>query len=111
LTVTIEPAGAEPGATYSLEINLSAGRLQGWQLYRDGQAESIAHANMLVCLDSILECQIPLSVLEVSDRSFLAIRFSLWRDHLPLDALPREGFLEVQVLPESELIPEPYAKP
>jgi alpha-amylase/alpha-mannosidase (GH57 family) len=111
LAVTVEPAAGAEGATYRLEADISGGQLQSWQFFRDGQAESIAHAGMSVCLDSLLECQIPLAVLEVSDGFLLAIRFSLWRDRLPLDALPREGFIEVAVLPEGELIPEPYAKP
>jgi alpha-amylase/alpha-mannosidase (GH57 family) len=111
LAVTIESARAAAGAAYRLEADISAGRLQGWQFFRDGQAESIAVEGISVCLDSILECQIPLAILQASEGSILAIRFSLWRDRLPLDTLPREGFLEVQVLPESELIPEPYAKP
>jgi hypothetical protein len=43
--------------------------------------------------------------------SRLRVRFSLWRDGLPLDALPQEGAIEVQVAPESELSALPYAKP
>jgi alpha-amylase/alpha-mannosidase (GH57 family) len=109
LTITVEPTAGAANTTYRLEVDLSTGRLHGWQFLRDGVAES--GEGISVCLDSILECQIPLAVLGASDGSLLAIRFALWRDRLPLDALPREGFLDVQVLPEGELIPEPYAKP
>ena len=41
----------------------------------------------------------------------LRVRFSVWREHLPLDALPQEGSIEVRVVPESELSAVPYAKP
>ena len=43
--------------------------------------------------------------------SLLRVRFSLWRDGLPLDALPQEGAIEVRVAPETELSALPYAKP
>jgi hypothetical protein len=39
------------------------------------------------------------------------VRFSVWRDGLPVDALPQEGAVEVRVAPESELSAMPYAKP
>ena len=34
----------------------------------------------------------------------LRLRFSLWQNKLPVDALPVEGWLELQLLPEEELI-------
>jgi hypothetical protein len=33
----------------------------------------------------------------------LRLRFGLWRDRLPLDALPVEGWIELRVAPEEEL--------
>jgi hypothetical protein len=41
----------------------------------------------------------------------LLIRFSLWNDRLPLDALPEEGSIEIQVVPRSDLGKLAYAKP
>jgi hypothetical protein len=41
----------------------------------------------------------------------LRIRFSVWRDKLPLDALPQEGAIDVKIVPESALTLLPYAKP
>ena len=34
----------------------------------------------------------------------IRLRFSIWQDRLPVDALPVEGWLELRLLPESELI-------
>jgi hypothetical protein len=88
------------------------GRLQGWALTRNGQGQIVeAGEAVTVCMDSIFECQIPLALLGAVEGSKLGIRFTLWRERLPLDALPREGFIEVHVLPESELSTQPYAKP
>ena len=33
----------------------------------------------------------------------LRLRFSLWQNHLPVDALPLEGWMELQILSEDEL--------
>ena len=66
---------------------------------------------LCVEVDSIFECQMPLKALKASMGSLLRVRFSLWRDGLPLDALPQEGAIEVRVAPETELSALPYAKP
>ena len=34
----------------------------------------------------------------------LRVRFSLWRNHLPLDALPVEGWIELELLMEEDLV-------
>jgi hypothetical protein len=62
-------------------------------------------------IDSIFECQTPLARLNAVMGSLLRVRFSLWRNGLPLDALPQEGAIEVRVAPEIELSALPYAKP
>jgi hypothetical protein len=62
-------------------------------------------------MESIFECQVPLSLLGVSASQTLRIRFAIWRDRLPLDALPAEGALELRVVPENELSALPYARP
>jgi hypothetical protein len=33
----------------------------------------------------------------------LRLRCSIWRDHLPVDALPLEGWLDLDVISEEEL--------
>lgn len=34
----------------------------------------------------------------------IRLRFSVWQNRLPVDALPVEGWMELQLLPEIELI-------
>jgi alpha-amylase/alpha-mannosidase (GH57 family) len=113
LVVSVESASsAAAGLPYRLEANISSGRLQGWTLTRNGDDMAVDAGDAVsVCMDSIFECQIPLALLGAAEGSELGIRFTLWRDRLPLDALPREGFIKVRVLPESELSAQPYAKP
>jgi len=36
--------------------------------------------------------------------SLLRLRFSLWQDRLPVDALPLEGWIELKLLSEQDLV-------
>jgi alpha-amylase/alpha-mannosidase (GH57 family) len=110
LVVTIETVGPDGNGNQSvrLEADISQGTLHGWKLGENGQPQE---AGFQVGIESIFECQTPLQRLNAALGSRLSVRFSLWRDGLPLDALPQEGAIEVQVAPESELSALPYAKP
>ena len=50
-------------------------------------------------------------LLKAGPGATLRVRFSVWRDGLPLDALPQEGAMEIRVAAENELSALPYAKP
>ncbi|HKD45357.1 MAG TPA: glycoside hydrolase family 57 protein [Candidatus Angelobacter sp.] len=123
IVVTVEPeVGESVGSAFRLEADVSGGQLQAWRFSKEGDNKiiktngelggpAVAGPGIKVCLDSIFECQMPLALLSASEGSLLGIRFALWRDRLPLDSLPHEGFLEVEVAAESELAAMPYAKP
>jgi alpha-amylase/alpha-mannosidase (GH57 family) len=105
---TVVPVGGNGGQAVRLEADISEGKLRGWKLGENGQqkdAESVR-----VGIGSIFECQAPLTLLNAASGARLRVRFSLWRDGLPVDALPQEGAIEVRVAPESELSALPYAK-
>ena len=104
---TVSPGG-NGSQTVRLEADISQGKLGGWKLGDNGQPQDAAFQ---VGIESIFECQTPLKRLNAAMGARLRVRFSLWRDGLPLDALPQEGAIEVQVAPESELSALPYAKP
>ncbi|HEY7404162.1 MAG TPA: glycoside hydrolase family 57 protein [Candidatus Angelobacter sp.] len=111
LTLTIETqAPNTPSTVYRLEFDISGGHVRAWKFAENGnpgeRPESVE-----VCLESIFECRVPFVLLGAPSRSTLRVRFSLWRDRLPLDALPQEGAIEVQLVPEGELNALPYAKP
>jgi alpha-amylase/alpha-mannosidase (GH57 family) len=113
LVLTIEAlADGASKPAYRLETDISSGAVQGWTFGKDGQTKPAQQRDGIdVRMESIFECQVPLALLNSPPGSMLRIRFSLWRDRLPLDALPQEGAIEVRVGPESELSPLPYAKP
>ena len=110
LVVTIETLSPDSNGNQSvrLEADISQGRLRGWKLGENGQQQE---GGFQVGIESIFECQTPFRALNAAMGSRLRVRFSLWRDGLPLDALPQEGAIEVVVAPESELSALPYAKP
>src|SRR6476646_3096349 len=111
LVVTIETANPESNAnqTVTLEADISEGKLHRWKLGDNGQQKE--NGSVHVGMGSIFEFQAPLDLLNATMEAQLRVRFSLWRDGLPLDALPQEGAIEVRVAPESELSALPYAKP
>ena len=56
-----------------------------------------------VRLLKVFEFRLPLYALDVVQGDRMRLRFSLWRDRLPIDALPIEGWIELQLLPDEEL--------
>jgi alpha-amylase/alpha-mannosidase (GH57 family) len=113
LVVSIE--SVEPGAgkfthAVRLEAGVADGRINGWNFGENGQP-SEQKASIQVGMESIFECQTPLRLLKAVPGSMLRVRFSVWRDGLPLDALPQEGAMELRVTAENELSALPYAKP
>jgi alpha-amylase/alpha-mannosidase (GH57 family) len=56
-----------------------------------------------VRLLKVFEFRLPLYALDAVQGDRVRLRFSLWRDRLPIDALPVEGWIELQLLPDEEL--------
>jgi alpha-amylase/alpha-mannosidase (GH57 family) len=114
LVVTIEAPGQEgngcAGPAVRLEADISEGKLRGWTLGNNGLRQD-QKDSIRVGVESIFECQLPLKLLNAGLGDTLRVRFSVWRDGLPLDALPQEGAISVRVAPESELTAVAYAKP
>ncbi len=114
LVMTVEslPADSNTGRSHRLEADISGGELHGWKFGEECQQTSApSESGIHVRIESIFECQIPLALLGALPGSTLRIRFSLWRDRLPLDALPQEGSIEIRVVAESDLSAFVYVKP
>jgi hypothetical protein len=112
LVVAIERVDPDAGAarSFRVEAEISEGQMRGWSFAENGDKPEQANS-IRAGLESIFECQIPLQLLQAAQGALLRVRFSLWRDGLPLDALPQEGAMEIRVAPEAELSALPYAKP
>jgi len=102
---------------YRLEAVIAAGpttasAIKDWGLKENGNGPTQQSEILLRFREeTIFECQIPLKMIGATMGTLLRIRFSLWNDRLPLDALPEEGSIEIQVVPRNELGTLAYAKP
>ena len=56
-----------------------------------------------VALGSIFEMRVPLDLIGAQQGSKIRLRFAVWRDDLPADSLPLEGWIELHAVPEEEL--------
>jgi hypothetical protein len=107
---------SRPRRSLRLDAQVESGKLTGWKV--DGMEESASAASM-----RNFEFRLPLSWLlaapgsassqtaaekekgavPIAATSRLRLRFSLWQNRLPVDALPMEGWIELQLLSEWEL--------
>ncbi|HEU4416870.1 MAG TPA: glycoside hydrolase family 57 protein [Candidatus Angelobacter sp.] len=106
---TLPLQGTTGPNTHRVEADISGGSLHGWKFAENGDMDQPQAVG--AGLQSLFECRVPLSLLDAVQGSTLRVRFSVWRDRLPLDALPQEGAIEVRMVPEDELSALPYAKP
>lgn len=104
-----------PGATernYKMEATLGPSGIQDWNFSQNGSGpDKPKGVKFALRREMVFECQIPLALLNARPGALLRVRFSLWRGQLPLDSLPQEGAIEVQVISEEDLSAVAYAKP
>jgi alpha-amylase/alpha-mannosidase (GH57 family) len=111
-----------PRRALRLDAAVEAGKIRSWNLGAPEEKEPVAtlsrHQNEVrVALGRSLQFKLPLPgllALPVSRPSSgqskapavskLRLRCSLWQNRLPVDALPEEGWIELQILGEDELI-------
>jgi hypothetical protein len=109
-----------------LETSVEAGKLKGWKI-ENGSAEKVLASSaqpdehVKVALLRNFEFKLPLAWLlatpgissaperkpgaaAVAATSQLRLRFSLWQNRLPADSLPLEGWIELHVLSEGDLL-------
>src|SRR6266571_329947 len=115
-----DAATAAPAVrTLRLEVAFDQRQMRDWKLYSADPERLLASmatardSGVELALENDFEFMLPLALLyedkpkvEIAFEkgSALRLRFSLWRDHLPADALPLEGWIELDLLPEQDLI-------
>ncbi|MGA2991944.1 MAG: hypothetical protein ABSD88_15830, partial [Candidatus Korobacteraceae bacterium] len=60
-------------------------------------------AGVEVALAAIFEFKLPLALLGARQGQTLSLRYTLWQQGLPVDALPEEGSIQLQIAPEEVL--------
>ena len=63
---------------------------------------------VIVAMTKRFEFQLPLALLGAEHGSSIHLRFSLWREGLPIDALPVEGAMQLPVVSEEEMQADLY---
>src|SRR5215469_1184114 len=94
-----------------LDVAVKGSRIAAWKLSHDKQGLTAEDAAAV--LGRGFEFRIPLSLLyavplkssspESPAANKIRLRFSVWQNRLPIDALPVEGWMELQLLPEHDL--------
>jgi hypothetical protein len=102
-----------PMESYRLAADAQGQTLQKWVLSNGEEHRKLATFSadngnsksngVEVALREIFEFRIPFGVLGAQQGSRIRLRFSIWRDHLPLDSLPLEGWIDLFAVPEEEL--------
>lgn len=113
--VHVEVERGKEKHTFHLDVIVQDGQLSSWTLFEENGAERLRAqyegltAGVQVALLRILELKIPFALLGAKLGDHLRLRVSAWRDRLPVDALPLEGSIILEVVPEEALIENSYA--
>jgi alpha-amylase/alpha-mannosidase (GH57 family) len=88
-----------------LEVTVERHAVSGWKLTRgeNGHQVSPQTTALQVRMRRIFEMKLPLAEIPAPQGSRIRLRFSLWREGLPVDALPLEGSLDLDVISEAEM--------
>jgi alpha-amylase/alpha-mannosidase (GH57 family) len=102
-----------PVSSYRLTADVQGQTLQKWVLTNGEERRKLAGfstgngdapANGVeVALADIFEFRLPFELIGARQGSRIRLRFSIWREHLPVDALPLEGWIDLFAQPEAEL--------
>jgi len=108
------PGGAQPYRTLRLEAVVEKHKLRRWNIAQSGKPMvDDAHnpeALAKVALRRVFEFCLPLEWLSAplakgdAAVELTRLRFSLWHDNLPVDALPLEGWIDLPLVSEDELM-------
>ena len=115
--------GTEPRRELRLDVSVEDRRLQSWRVTEvdDGELAQSSEPNdaARVALARNFEFRMPLTWLLAAPLELqkvrgphtaevlttrLRLRFSLWKNRLPIDALPMEGWIELELLTEEDLL-------
>ena len=107
-----DEAASDPRDRLRLALQAKDRKLESWQLTEERSGEVLANqqnpGGVQAAVGRNIELGVPLSQLGMSvsdDASVpagkLRLRISLWQNHLPVDALPVEGWIELPLLGEN----------
>ncbi|HTV66004.1 MAG TPA: glycoside hydrolase family 57 protein [Bryocella sp.] len=99
--------------SYRLTVDAEGREVRRWSLTNGKEASALAGfaadngnshpAGVEVALDQIFEMRVPFALIGAQPGSRIRLRFSIWRELLPVDSLPLEGWIDLQAVAEEEL--------
>jgi len=107
VTDSPENDGSRPQRPLRLDVSVQNGQIHDWKVSVDENQllatsqESDSAATLALAKN--FEFKLPLDWLQPESADKLRLRFSLWRQGLPVDALPLEGWIELQLVSEEKL--------
>ena len=100
-------------ASYRLVADAQGHNLLAWVLSNGAERNKLASyaANngntgtrgVEVAIGEIFEMRVPFDLIGVQRGSRIRLRFAVWRDQLPADSLPLEGWIDLYALAEEEI--------
>jgi hypothetical protein len=115
LRVYVDVQRGKEKHTFHLDAVVNDAQLVSWSLFEENGTERVRAqsdgltAGVEVALQRIFEVRIPFAILGAKLEDRLRIRVTVWRERLPIDALPVEGSLNLDIIPEDALIENSYA--
>jgi alpha-amylase/alpha-mannosidase (GH57 family) len=112
-------SGTKPRRELRLDAAVSNSRILSWQLTQGDKVLDELSDSARAVLDRNFEFRVPLTLLLAAPVELdklrgpkgsdlltvrVRLRFSLWQNHLPVDALPTEGWIDLELLAEEDLL-------
>lgn len=94
--------GKKDGRQLRLRASIKNGVIECTKLSAEEDSSPLADLAQVRLL-KVFEFKLKLYALNATEGDQIRVRFSLWRDRLPIDALPVEGWIELRLAPEEEL--------
>jgi alpha-amylase/alpha-mannosidase (GH57 family) len=99
--------------SYRLMVDAEGAAIRRWGLTNGEEGKALAGFSaengdsnpngVEVALEQILEMRVPFALIGAGPESRIRLRFSIWREHLPLDSMPLEGWIDLHAVAEEEL--------
>jgi hypothetical protein len=102
-----------PVDSYRLAVDAQRQNLLKWVLSNGDERNQLASyasnngnhgtQGVEVAIGEIFEMRVPFELIGAQEGSRIRLRFAIWRDQLPADSLPVEGWIDLHALTEVEL--------
>jgi alpha-amylase/alpha-mannosidase (GH57 family) len=99
--------------SFRLTVDVRGREIQKWVLTNGEERHRLANFSagngntntngVEVALDRVFEMRVPFDLIKAQEGSRVRLRFAIWREHLPVDSLPLEGWIDLHALTEQEL--------